>query len=45
VNGASQGDLSPLAVSSPDLAGGKFPREFNCDGLGLAVLLAAARPG
>jgi Raf kinase inhibitor-like YbhB/YbcL family protein len=32
VNGASREDFSPLTVSSPDLAGGRFPREFTCDG-------------
>jgi hypothetical protein len=32
VNGPGQGDLSPLTVTSPDLAGGTFPREFTCDG-------------
>ena len=32
MNGFSQGDPSPLMVTSPDLAGGTFPREFTCDG-------------
>jgi Raf kinase inhibitor-like YbhB/YbcL family protein len=32
VNGTSQRDSSPLTVASPDLAGGRFPREFTCDG-------------
>src|SRR5207247_317252 len=32
VNGSSQGNPSPLMVTSPDLAGGTFPREFTCDG-------------
>ena len=32
MNGPGQGDLSPLTVTSPDLAGGTFPREFTCDG-------------
>ena len=32
VNGSSQGNPSPLTVTSPDLAGGTFPREFTCDG-------------
>ena len=32
MNGSSQGDPSPLTVTSPDLAGGTFPREFTCDG-------------
>jgi Raf kinase inhibitor-like YbhB/YbcL family protein len=32
VNGPSQGNSSPLMVSSPDLAGGTVPREFTCDG-------------
>jgi hypothetical protein len=32
VNGPGRGDSSPLAVSSPDLPGGRFPREFTCDG-------------
>jgi len=32
VNGPSHGDSSPLTVSSPDLPGGTFPREFTCDG-------------
>ncbi len=32
MNGTTQRDSSPLTVSSPDLAGGRFPREFTCDG-------------
>jgi Raf kinase inhibitor-like YbhB/YbcL family protein len=32
VNGPAQGAFSPLTVSSPDLSGGTFPREFTCDG-------------
>ncbi len=32
MNGPSHGDSSPLTVSSPDLPGGTFPREFTCDG-------------
>ena len=32
VNGPGQGNSSPLTVSSPDLAGGTFSREFTCDG-------------
>jgi Raf kinase inhibitor-like YbhB/YbcL family protein len=32
VNGPAQGNPSPLTVTSPDLAGGTFPREFTCDG-------------
>jgi Raf kinase inhibitor-like YbhB/YbcL family protein len=32
VNGSSQRNSSPLTVSSPDLPGGKFPRNFTCDG-------------
>ena len=32
MNGSSQGNPSPLMVTSPDLAGGTFPREFTCDG-------------
>ena len=32
MNGSSQGNPSPLTVTSPDLAGGTFPREFTCDG-------------
>ncbi len=32
VNGPGQGNPSPLTVTSPDLAGGTFPREFTCDG-------------
>ena len=32
MNGSSQGKPSPLMVTSPDLAGGTFPREFTCDG-------------
>ena len=29
---SGQGNPSPLTVTSPDLAGGTFPREFTCDG-------------
>jgi Raf kinase inhibitor-like YbhB/YbcL family protein len=32
VNGLNDGSSSPLTVTSPDLAGGTFPREFTCDG-------------
>ncbi len=32
MNDPGRGDSSPLAVSSPDLPGGTFPREFTCDG-------------
>ena len=32
MNDPGQGDLSALTVTSPDLAGGTFPREFTCDG-------------
>ena len=32
VHDPGRGDLSPLTVTSPDLAGGTFPREFTCDG-------------
>ncbi len=32
MNGTTQRDPSPLTVSSPDLPGGRFPREFTCDG-------------
>jgi len=32
VNGPDHGE-SPLAVASPDLTGGTFPREFTCDGV------------
>lgn len=32
MNDPGQGDLSRLTVTSPDLAGGTFPREFTCDG-------------
>jgi Raf kinase inhibitor-like YbhB/YbcL family protein len=32
VTGPSQRDPASLTVSSPDLAGGSFPREFTCDG-------------
>jgi Raf kinase inhibitor-like YbhB/YbcL family protein len=32
VNGTTERDSSPLTVSSPDLAGGRFPRECTCDG-------------
>ncbi len=32
MNGPRHGDSSPLTVSSPDLPGGTFPREFTCDG-------------
>src|SRR5262249_33486333 len=32
VNGLSNGSSSPLTVTSPDLPGGTFPREFTCDG-------------
>jgi len=32
VNGPGQGNSFPLTVSSPDLAGGTFLREFTCDG-------------
>lgn len=38
VNGSNPGNPSSLAVSSPDLAAGRFPREFTCDG-------ANRRPG
>ena len=32
MNGPDHGE-SPLAVASPDLTGGTFPREFTCDGV------------
>jgi Raf kinase inhibitor-like YbhB/YbcL family protein len=32
MNGPNQGNSSPLTVTSPDLPGGTFPREFTCDG-------------
>ncbi|MGW5153127.1 YbhB/YbcL family Raf kinase inhibitor-like protein [Rhodococcus koreensis] len=32
MNGPDQADSAPLTVSSPDLSGGRFPREFTCDG-------------
>ena len=32
MNAPSQRNSVPLTVSSPDLPGGKFPREFTCDG-------------
>jgi Raf kinase inhibitor-like YbhB/YbcL family protein len=32
VNGSDHGQSSPLTVTSPDLTGGTFPREFTCDG-------------
>ena len=32
VNAPGQQDAAPLTVSSPDLPGGMFPREFTCDG-------------
>src|SRR3989442_719326 len=32
VSGIDQQGAAPLQVSSPDLAGGTFPREFTCDG-------------
>ncbi|MFF2115007.1 YbhB/YbcL family Raf kinase inhibitor-like protein [Rhodococcus koreensis] len=32
MNGPDQGDAAPLTVSSPDLSGGTFSREFTCDG-------------
>jgi Raf kinase inhibitor-like YbhB/YbcL family protein len=32
VNGPSRANSSSLTVSSPDLPGGTFPREFTCDG-------------
>ena len=34
MNGPNKGNSSPLTVSSPDLSGGTFPREFTCDGSG-----------
>ncbi len=32
MNGTRQRDSAPLTVSSPDLPGGRFRREFTCDG-------------
>jgi Raf kinase inhibitor-like YbhB/YbcL family protein len=32
MNGPSHRDSVPLTVSSPDLPGGTFPRDFTCDG-------------
>ena len=32
MNDPGPGNASPLTVSSPDLQGGTFPREFTCDG-------------
>lgn len=32
MHGPNQRTSAPLAVASPDLAGGTFPREFTCDG-------------
>ena len=32
MNGTHERDPSPLTVSSPDLVGGAFPRQFTCDG-------------
>jgi hypothetical protein len=32
VNSLNKGSSSPLTVTSPDLPGGTFPREFTCDG-------------
>lgn len=32
MNDPGRVDPSPLTVTSPDLAGGTFPREFTCDG-------------
>jgi Raf kinase inhibitor-like YbhB/YbcL family protein len=32
VNAPSSENAVPLTVSSPDLPGGRFPREFTCDG-------------
>ena len=32
VNGTEQRNVAPLVVSSPDLSGGRLPREFTCDG-------------
>ena len=32
MNGRNQGNSLPFTVSSPDLSGGTFPREFTCDG-------------
>jgi Raf kinase inhibitor-like YbhB/YbcL family protein len=32
VTGTIRRDPAPLTVSSPDLPGGRFPREFTCDG-------------
>jgi len=32
MNGPNQGTSGPLVVTSPDLAGDRFPREFTCDG-------------
>ena len=32
MNDPDHGESSPLTVTSPDLTGGAFPREFTCDG-------------
>jgi Raf kinase inhibitor-like YbhB/YbcL family protein len=32
VNAPSQQNAAPLTVFSPDIPGGRFPREFTCDG-------------
>ena len=44
VNDTDQRSSSPLAVSSPDLPGGTFPREFTCDGANRLPLLEWSAP-
>jgi hypothetical protein len=43
VNGHNQTNSSPLTVSSPDLTGGTFPREFTCDGANRRPAYGGAR--
>src|SRR5207248_9753173 len=44
VNAPSQENAAPLTVSSPDLPGGTFPREFTCDGANRSPRLQWSTP-
>ncbi len=44
VNGPDHGESSPLTVTSHDLTGGTFPREFTCDGANRRPRLERSTP-
>ena len=44
MDGPDHGESCPLTVTSPDLTGGAFPREFTCDGANRRPRLQCSTP-